>query len=279
MKFLAWDTSSHFGAICAVESAREGAADAMPQIRAEFALGVEAAHSERLLWAIHQTLEACRWKLSDVDVFGVGVGPGSFTGLRIGITTARTLAHTLAKPLVGFSSMAALVRPMAETLAVTEPKTWIFAQTDACKGEWFTLMGPAKEILLCRNDPLQWRKAVKEQVQDPQAALKAFSVQVKKARGKWAAFGDDLSDDALKALPKKSRVQLPKSTPLRVIPRYAGILTVEAFQHGHDAKTQDPLAVHPRYLRVADAEKNLKEGRLKKNAPTRNVDLIEATGK
>src|SRR4051812_2069169 len=115
MKFLAWDTSSKSGAVVAFES-RAGAYDV--HLVAELVLNVDSTHSERLLWGIHQVLESARWKLEDVDVFGVGAGPGSFTGLRIGVTTARTLAHSLQKPVVGVSSLLALAHPVAALSAL-----------------------------------------------------------------------------------------------------------------------------------------------------------------
>src|SRR6516164_2694849 len=101
MKLLAWDTSSKAGTIVALQTT--------PSLRliTELSLHVDLTHSERLLWGIHQVLQAARWEMNEVEGCGVGVGPGSFTGLRVGLTTARTLAHTLKKPLVGVSSLAA----------------------------------------------------------------------------------------------------------------------------------------------------------------------------
>jgi tRNA threonylcarbamoyladenosine biosynthesis protein TsaB len=49
-----------------------------------------------------------------VDLIGVGIGPGSYTGLRIGIATARASAQSLAKPIAGVSSLAALARGIGE---------------------------------------------------------------------------------------------------------------------------------------------------------------------
>jgi tRNA threonylcarbamoyl adenosine modification protein YeaZ len=53
-------------------------------------------------------LKKSKLTLSKIDVFGVGVGPGSFTGLRIGISSVKGLSYALKKPCVGFSSLEAI---------------------------------------------------------------------------------------------------------------------------------------------------------------------------
>jgi len=70
-------------------------------------------HSEVLLAEIERTAEAAGgWER--IDRIAVGVGPGSFTGLRIGIATARALAQAQDLPLVAVGSLAALARGIAE---------------------------------------------------------------------------------------------------------------------------------------------------------------------
>jgi len=65
-------------------------------------------HSSDLLPAIDKLLSKSSYKIKNIDAFCVGIGPGSFTGLRIGVTTMRALALALEKPIVGVSSIDAI---------------------------------------------------------------------------------------------------------------------------------------------------------------------------
>jgi tRNA threonylcarbamoyladenosine biosynthesis protein TsaB len=74
----------------------------------EYLLNVKATHTERLLPSIDQVLRDAGSTLSRVEGLAVAVGPGSFTGLRIGLSTAKGLAVAAGKPLVGVSTLEAL---------------------------------------------------------------------------------------------------------------------------------------------------------------------------
>lgn len=265
-KLLAWDTSSQIGAIAAIEW-DEASPLGRHAIRlvAEWTLNVNATQSERLLWGVDEVLQAARWKLEDVDVFGVGVGPGSFTGLRIGITTARTLAHTLEKPLVGVSSLAALARPVAMALSELDHKAMVVAATDACKGELFALFGLARSVADCArlaegDYPGLWKRGVREEVLAPDALMKEI---LKKLDSElpWVAVGEGRRrySDSWKALPKNRELALPLPHPDQVQGRYLAQLCWEALQAGC---ALDPLSVHPRYVRASDAELKLRAGLL-----------------
>lgn len=65
-------------------------------------------HSEQLLPMIDQLLTLCECSLSEIDVLAVSLGPGSFTGIRIGVATVKGLAQALNKPVVGVNSLEAL---------------------------------------------------------------------------------------------------------------------------------------------------------------------------
>ena len=63
-------------------------------------------HGETLAPAIHTILDQVDWKMSDVDAVVVGVGPGSYTGMRIGVTFAKVWANSAKLPLYSVSSLA-----------------------------------------------------------------------------------------------------------------------------------------------------------------------------
>jgi tRNA threonylcarbamoyladenosine biosynthesis protein TsaB len=92
--------------------------------------GARPAHANRLLGAAEAALERAGLGWEEVERIAVGVGPGSFTGLRIGIATARALAQARGLPLVGVSSLEALARGAGEAAVV-------LAVLDARRGEAF----------------------------------------------------------------------------------------------------------------------------------------------
>jgi tRNA threonylcarbamoyladenosine biosynthesis protein TsaB len=103
--------------------------DALFEVRDDPAPGARPAHAARLLAAAEEALAAAGVGWEQVDRLAVGVGPGSFTGLRIGIATARALAQARGLPLVGVSSLEALARGAEAPV--------VLAVLDARRGEAF----------------------------------------------------------------------------------------------------------------------------------------------
>jgi tRNA threonylcarbamoyladenosine biosynthesis protein TsaB len=87
-------------------------------------------HDTRLPGDVIELLDEARIELHSIDAYAVATGPGSFTGLRIGIATMQGLAFAAGKPLIGVSGFDALARTVRGAPAVA---TWV----DAWRGEVF----------------------------------------------------------------------------------------------------------------------------------------------
>lgn len=71
-------------------------------------LAVPGAHAERLMLLVEEVMEQANVGFQDLDAIAVSGGPGSYTGLRIGVSTAKGLAFGLNKPLIGVDTLQAL---------------------------------------------------------------------------------------------------------------------------------------------------------------------------
>lgn len=109
MKVLAFDTSSKALSVALLEDENR---------LAELTLTIKKNHSITLMPTIEFLMANIDWKPTDLDRIVVAEGPGSYTGLRIAVATAKTLAQTLKIDLVGVSSLLALVPEEIEGLAI-----------------------------------------------------------------------------------------------------------------------------------------------------------------
>ncbi|EEW53845.1 universal bacterial protein YeaZ [Limosilactobacillus antri DSM 16041] len=101
MKVLAIDTSNHPMSVALVED---------DQLLATTTLNMVRNHSIYLMPTIDQLVQLVQWTPADIDRVVVAQGPGSYTGIRIAATTAKTLADTLKIDLVGVSSLEVVAR-------------------------------------------------------------------------------------------------------------------------------------------------------------------------
>ena len=99
MKILAIETSTYAGSIAVLENER---------ILGEYYFDIGPAHTEKLVPSIDWLLSELGMDRSDLTGVAVSLGPGSFTSLRVGISTAKGICYTLGIPLVGVSSLKVL---------------------------------------------------------------------------------------------------------------------------------------------------------------------------
>jgi tRNA threonylcarbamoyladenosine biosynthesis protein TsaB len=109
------------------------------RIIAEINEDAPRAHLGRLLPAIDEVIKKAKVDLAGIDHLAVGIGPGSFTALRIAISTAQSLAHALDRPLVGVSTLDIVAAQLAQSLpATSEAGSLIYPVLDAKRREVYT---------------------------------------------------------------------------------------------------------------------------------------------
>jgi tRNA threonylcarbamoyladenosine biosynthesis protein TsaB len=205
------------------------------QPAAELAKVSDRTHSVHLMSMIRKALAMAALDLRDIDGFAVTVGPGSFTGLRIGISTVKGLAFSMAKPCVGVSTLEALAYPC---LPCPHP---VCTLMDARKGEVYAAFfsGCAERPERIGNEQVGAPEAILSRVVLPHFfvgdAVEIYADRIRAIVGRCAIFA-----------PKE--ICLPKAS---VVARLAqGPL--EAALRGEISR---PV---PRYIRQSDAELKIK---------------------
>jgi tRNA threonylcarbamoyladenosine biosynthesis protein TsaB len=233
MRVLAFDTATAATAValCDVGSGQHGLD---LEARDDPPAGARPGHARRLLALIEQLLDAGGgWE--GVDRIAVGVGPGTFTGLRIGVATAHALARARTLELVGVSTLQAL----AAAARVEHPDAAILAAIDARRGEAFAAAWPAGADPAC---------------EPPSAAPAALPPQ------ELARLASALAPEAVAVGDGAVQFRTVLDATGVVVPASASVLhLVSARVHcrlAGAAQPGRPDAVLPAYLRLADAELN-----------------------
>jgi tRNA threonylcarbamoyladenosine biosynthesis protein TsaB len=211
--------------------------------------------------ALRDILDLSAIALEEIDAFAVATGPGSFTGLRIGIATMQGLAFGQGRPLIGVSGLDALRAVASPAFLGSRIATWV----DAWRGDVYAaLFEDGRQV----GDPV---------VDNPEALLDGMLVRSGSripdpgSRSEARLMANDITfigDGAetyreliVSRLGHAARIADPVAPPL------AGVIAVLAtidYTKGH---RPPPHAIRPLYVRRPDAELAREEGRLKP-APT-----------
>lgn len=203
-------------------------------VRAEVCLNTGENHSLHLLTAIKHLYDLTDTALPDTDLFVCTHGPGSFTGVRIAVSTIKGLAMAANKPIVGVSSLEALA-----ALSFL-PFSTVCAMLDAQNGQ---IYAAAYRI----GADSQLKTFVEEKICGVELFLADFTsegeaVFIGSGALKYARFIKDAFPDALIVPAELSHVRAGT----------VGLLGLNKFYHG---ETSDFLTLVPRYLRLSEAER------------------------
>lgn len=106
MKVLGIDTSTSCGSVGLIDNG---------EVVSDYLLNIPVTHSQRLLGAIELVLKEASCPIEKLDGWAIALGPGSFTGLRIGVSTVKGLAFATGKPVAGVSTLDVLASQIAPT--------------------------------------------------------------------------------------------------------------------------------------------------------------------
>lgn len=202
---------------------------------AEYSSDAGPAHSATIPGQLHELLKSAGLDIAALDAFAVTVGPGAFTGLRVGIALVKGMAYATGKPVVPLSSLELLA------LNAADSHLPVCALFDARRGEVYAAVyGCSSSAGLIRP----------ERAIDPAELLDELS-------GDTLFIGDGalryreliVARHGSKAHFVAAELNYPRASA-------AAPLVLSRFQSGH---TVSPLELAPRYLRLPEAE-------LKKNA-------------
>jgi len=234
MRVLGLDTATPATAVALLDEAAEPPLQVSE--RDDPSPGARPNHTSRLLRLVEEVLGRSGAGWEAIDRIAVGIGPGTFTGLRIGIATAQALARAREIELVGISTLASL----AVAARRAHEATPVLAVLDARRGEAFAAAWDAA------GDPATDPPALEPCVLAPEGLA---DVARRLPRGAIA-----VGDGAVKFAPDLERagVTLP--------PQDAPLHRVSALEHCRLAiaagvrPARPPDAVQPMYLRLPDAE-------------------------
>ncbi len=246
---IAFDASTRRGVVVAFEISGDFGTDSFPASpipRVEWVLSLSnAQHSERLLWSIDVALKAAHWTLKDLDFLAVGRGPGSFTGIRVAISTANVLAREAQLPLVGVSSLHVLEEshrvPRTSNPLPSEQRHELFI-TPAARGEWYVRRSGRDELWSAED-------------------VQAWS-QTPSQNGKTLVLTDQVFPEDLAVLVGASGFLHTQNVTSEGL-MHAAAKAYRVSVADQKSPTDFTSFIEPHYLRLSDPEIKLRQGKLK----------------
>ena len=235
MIVLALDTSSIVASVALMDNEK---------LIGEFTINHMRTHSQKLMPMIAELLDSCQVRTEDVDYVAVAEGPGSFTGLRIGVATAKGLAHAVNIPVVGISTLDALAFNLAFSHGLICPIL------DARRGQVYTAI-------------YKWDNEELNIVDGPMAISIEELVEKLILRPEKVTFlgdGIDKNKDMLLERLGGRVILAPRSCRM---PKAASIAEL-AFQRVREGNEKTYYELTPEYLRKSEAERqyeDMKRGR------------------
>jgi tRNA threonylcarbamoyladenosine biosynthesis protein TsaB len=242
VKVLGFDTATRATTVALLDAATGQALER----RDDPPPGARPRHTTRLMALAVDVLAAAGTDWTEVDRIAVGVGPGTFTGLRIGVATAHALARAREIELVGVSTLHSLARgALAAGAGGGGGPDAVMAAVDARRGEVFAAGWEAGGAA----------RADAKALFSPRALAPDALAEAMRADGRtWVAVGDGAVEFRAALEHAGARIPEPDSELNRVS-------AVEHCRLAVGLRPEPPEAIQPEYLRLPDAEISLRTAR------------------
>ena len=230
MKILSIETSANVASAAVTQDDR---------LIAEYTVNNKKTHSETLMPIIDTVLKNAGLDITDIDLIAVSEGPGSFTGLRIGISTAKGISHAANIPLVGISTLKSLAYNMPYCDYIISPVM------DARRAQVY-------------NALYEWEDGKLTQIEAPRAISLEELLEELNSFDKKAVFAGDgvfVHRDTISKVLGDKAVFAPSSAAIQRASALADIARAE-FENG---RTKNCFELTPIYLRKSQAEREAEE--------------------
>ncbi|MGH2896845.1 MAG: tRNA (adenosine(37)-N6)-threonylcarbamoyltransferase complex dimerization subunit type 1 TsaB [Solirubrobacteraceae bacterium] len=239
MRVLGFDTATRATTVALLDTERGETVER----RDDPPAGARPRHTTRLMALVVDVLGAAGTDWAEVDRIAVGVGPGTFTGLRIGVATAHALARARAIDLVGVSTLHSLARGAIDPGPVGgSSHEAVMAVIDARRGEVFAAGWATTDVARADARPLLSPRAL---------APDALAQSMGSDGRAWLAVGDGAVEFREALEHAGARILEPDSDLHRVS-------AVEHCRLASGLRPEPPEGIQPEYLRLPDAEISLR---------------------
>ena len=238
MKVLGIDTSSNATSIAVIEDNK---------LMCEYTVNTKTTHSQKLMPMIENMLKISEINVNDMDMISICQGPGSFTGLRIGMATAKALSHVNNLPIVGVNSLELL----AGNMDLSDKK--ICSILDAQRTQVY--MGQYK----FENNKLVEIKSVDV------VEIDELLEELKSSNEEWILVGEAVYkyEDKIKEI---ENICVP--APSHNVNKASSLCSIAMNKYNQNIDVYDCYTINPVYIRKSQAEvqydekmKRLKDGK------------------
>ena len=259
MNILAIETTGKYGSAAVIDD--EGRLFSA-------ASGEEMNHLRGMISLIDEAVVSAGISKNDLTHVAASIGPGSFTGIRIGVTTARTMAQMLGLPCIGVSSIEALARG-ALSKAVSEGALYVVPVINARRHQTYAAVYEA--VFTTDNEMQSMIPVLGEKQYMIEDLLEELKTKLKEHEGAKAFFtgdGIDAYADIIEgAMPEGSYIFARKDIRYQNAEAVAEI----ALEKAKACRTVTYDELLPEYMRLAEAEQRLRAGTLSDRIRTAKV--------